>query len=569
MKYLEVVFSGGEIQEQTLRGLLRRLKEARVSPDLRFMLMGNKLRFFIALPENKRILSLQGQETQGFQIIELEEEIPQLPAYFSKIWPLMGKKNLLEIVEKKLGRENKLFLSGRLTRRFGIYSLTLWFQDQNTKRVERVFKLSFFFPFSFLSLKFLSGSPYKLSDKKEELSIPEEAFQFTGQYRLATLSSRTVFPTAVGLHLENFDFWRHTALVGQTGSGKSKFIELLLSQLANSSLGDEYSVILIDPHDSLAAELEGKTKFQKIDFQTSKIGLFLSRGDPTLSSELSLLLFESLMGDRWNDKLKRLLRYTLFVLFSQQNLDFNFLRKFLTDLAARKEVLNAFDGPHHVKDFFDTEFIEFQTQHYDSTFVPIINLIEELSFLPAISSPDLQSQSLLDLTKSEKLIIFSLNRMKLGNLATKMIAGLIIQQTFMLAQSQSVDKKLILAIDEVSAIENKALPQLLSEARKFNLGILLSFQYINQLPEELKESLFTNTYNWFAFKASSDDAKLLSGNIEIPLNPNFQKEAKGLGFSVGDIKEKILTSLNQRECIARVYKQNKFIPAFKVKVEQF
>lgn len=574
MKYLELIFPGVEIQEGVWDTILTKLKDVEgpigrffTPVDVVFLLKGNKLHFFLGVPEDKAIVFMQEGNTGNIRLRQNEEEnLP--PAFSNRTHHFFLRKNLVELIENKLERKGQLFVAGRLTRKFRAYILKLMFQHIQTNRLETYQYIFFKFPYSFLTFKIGASSPYKLYNKQEELDLSQVVLQFAGNYPLGAIDSFSL-PSQPKFYLESFEFFRHTAIVGQTGVGKSKFIELFLQKFLASPLKEDTSVVLIDPHDAIASNLQDKVPFKKIDFQQNSVNLFFNRADPTLSSELTLLLFETLLSERWNDRLKRLLRYTLFLLFSIQKLEIPFLRTFLTDILTRKEVLKQFSGADNIRAFFDTEFIEFQTKFYDTTFIPILNLIEELNFIPAILQPaNAQMFSIEQLMQENKLIIFSLNRMKLGSAATRMIVGMIIQYIFMLAQTRAIDKKIILGIDEVPIVENKALPQILSEARKFDLGIWLAMQYLGQLSGEILDSVLANIYNWFAFKVSSDDAKILADNIEIQFTTEFAKRAKDLGFSTKDIKEKLLTSLNPRECITRIYTNGRFTQAFKMKVEK-
>lgn len=77
------------------------------------------------------------------------------------------------------------------------------------------------------------------------------------------------------------------------------------------------------------------------------------------------------------------------------------------------------------------------------------------------------------------LTLFSLNRTKLGDKATKTISGLIMQQILLLVQKKRIDKYIVFIIDEVSIIQNPILSRILFEARKYNLSLIITRQYFN------------------------------------------------------------------------------------------
>ena len=148
--------------------------------------------------------------------------------------------------------------------------------------------------------------------------------------------------------------------------------------------------------------------------------------------------------------------------------------------------------------------------------------------------------------------------------ATKLIAGLLIQQIFLLSQSGNIKKKIILVVDEVPVVENDALVTILAEARKFGLSLVLSMQYLSQVKPELLRGILSNTSNYFVFKTTEEDAKLLVKNLLIEIPDEVIKGWSDIE-SQDDLKLKLMTTLDARQCITRAYTNNQFYPVFKGK----
>lgn len=127
------------------------------------------------------------------------------------------------------------------------------------------------------------------------------------------------------------------------------------------------------------------------------------------------------------------------------------------------------------------------------------------------------------------------------------------QQLLIIIQRQEIDKKIIFIIDEVAIAENPILCRYLSEARKYNLSLILAGQYFSQISNELKNSIFANVINYFIFRVSKLDALVLvdNFNMKIPLDDSKER------------KIKLLTELNNRECIVRIESNGILLPAFK------
>ena len=153
------------------------------------------------------------------------------------------------------------------------------------------------------------------------------------------------------------------------------------------------------------------------------------------------------------------------------------------------------------------------------------------------------------------LTLFSLDRTKLGDKVTKTISGLIMQQLLTLIGKRSFNEHIIFIIDEVAVVENPILSRYLSEARKYNLSLILAGQYFNQISDNLKNSIFANVINYFIFRVSKLDANVLvdNFNMKIPLDDTKER------------KIKLLTELQARECIVRIDSNGILLPAFKGK----
>jgi len=373
------------------------------------------------------------------------------------------------------------------------------------------------------------------------------------------LSSKKYFP------LLNFDYNRHTLIMGQTGTGKSKFIEFLLKDLRRRGVFEEYAVVVLDPHAALYTDCADIPGCTNVDFIRSSCRLFAQIGQPNVATELTVMLFRTLMKDQFNPKMERVLKYVLFVLFSIGQMSLENLKLFLTDVVRRKEILANSGLPPNILQFFETDYLEMETRFYELSIMPILTLLDELTFLPISNFQD--SDTMQELIEKNSVLFLSLHQITLGQKATKLIAGLLIQQLFLLAQSRMLKKKILFVIDEVSVVQNDSLAAILSEARKFDLFLFLSQQYLQQVDEVIRNSILTNVYNYFLFRVSEDDARMLSNGLEFdfPESQLLVPHKESIGQRESHLKLKMITELNPRECLVRVYANGKFMPVFKAR----
>ena len=181
-----------------------------------------------------------------------------------------------------------------------------------------------------------------------------------------------------------------------------------------------------------------------------------------------------------------------------------------------------------------------------------------MEMIPVFNTSNIKD-NLKNTIEDNFLTLFSLDRTKLGDKITKTIAGLIMQQLLTLIQTNEIKEHIIFIIDEVAVIENPILSKFLSEARKYNLSLILAGQYFNQISTDLKNAIFSNIINYYIFRVSKLDANTLVDNFSMKIPLDDTKENK----------IKLLTELNNRECIVRISSNDKLLPAFKVSTLDF
>lgn len=419
-------------------------------------------------------------------------------------------------------------------------------------------------PNNILAIDFDGNKRYFYKKSPKYLDISKSLHLFNTDIQNALLKIDT-FPYIQGdfyLSQTNFDFDKHSIIIGSSGSGKSKFISSLIKNIAkNNYLNKNYKVVVIDPHAALENDIGGLGKVIDFNTDTNTIDLFINNDSNIVSNtEVLLDLFKSLISDEYNSKIERVLRYSIHLLLASQNFNFNSLRKLLLNLEYRNKLLQDYKSnlPISVEEFFLTDFNELRTRSYNEAISPIISFIDEMEMLPVFNL-DNNKNNLEDTIKNNFLTLFSLDRTKFGNKITKTISGLIMQQLLNIIQSKNIDEHIIFIIDEVSIIENPILTKYLSESRKYNLSLILAGQYFNQINEDLKNAIFANVINYYIFRVSKLDATLLVDNFNMKIPSDDTKETK----------IKLLTELNDRECITRISAHNLLIPAFKSKTIDF
>lgn len=568
METLELFIQSDKILSADWQRLIDKITKYEKDISFEVSFEFNNIEFFLY---SKRDLSSLTTQSDGFIFKPVERKLNEDALFRKSNFRLPGNKGILELRESEEIKKQRVIESIKVDFKsflnLKLFKVTVICKDSlGNKLISSYFTTKS--PLNNLEIDFKNNLKIKKKEVPLFLKIDETAQLFSSQNdNFLEVNGFPKFSQPVYFALDKFEFGKHSLIVGQTGVGKSKFIELFIKNLVKYN-PSEYVVVMIDPHASMYQQFENlDINKVNLDFLNSSCNLFPASSEPKIATELTILLFKTILGDQFNAKMERVLKYVIYLLFLTNQMSLTSLKRFLTELEFRRAILsNLGEQYSYINHFFDTEFSELQTKFYEIAIMPALVLIDELSFVPAFSAN--AQNNLEDILKVNFLTSFSLNRIFLGEKATTLIAGLIIQQLFLIAQRGTLNKKIILIIDEVSVVENESLISILSEARKYNLSLFLSQQYLTQISQDLLKAILSNVYNYFTFKVSDEDAKILIKNLDISFPDEILINQKEKGLNDEDLKRNLLVTLNPRECLARVFANGKFYPCFKAKTTE-
>lgn len=128
-----------------------------------------------------------------------------------------------------------------------------------------------------------------------------------------------------------------------------------------------------------------------------------------------------------------------------------------------------------------------------------------------------QQKSTLDFRKimdEQKILLINLSKGKIGETNSHLL-GMIIVGKLLLAALGRVDmpekdrKDFYLYIDEFQNVTTDSIAQILSEARKYRLALILAHQFIGQLSENISKAVFGNVGSLAAYRVGPEDAEFL------------------------------------------------------------
>ena len=320
----------------------------------------------------------------------------------------------------------------------------------------------------------------------------------------------------------------HLYVIGQTGTGKSTFLQNLALSDARAMRG----FCLIDPHGDLALALHCQlaTPHHYFDIADPACQLGynpLTRVHRAFRPLLASGLVETLKkqwSDSWGARMEHLLRYAVLALLDQPEADLRDIVRLYVDKEYRKEVV-ARIADEQVRVFWTQEFPRMNYVSAIDGVAPIANKLGAFLANPvvrrAVCEPTkpLRFRKIMD---EGDILIVNLAKGRLGSDMANVMGGLVVS-TIMLAafsrhgSEEKARQPFALHIDEFPSFTTEAFANLLPEARKYGLSLTLAHQHVSQVERPVFDAVLGNTGTLFAFRLGAQDAPLFArqlGDVE-------------------------------------------------------
>lgn len=341
------------------------------------------------------------------------------------------------------------------------------------------------------------------------------------------------------------DRMKHVYVIGKTGMGKSTLLENMAAQDILNGNG----MAFIDPHGSTAEALldyvpEDRIKdviyFAPFDIDHPiSFNIMEDVGYDKRHLVVSGLLsaFKKIWVDTWSARMEYILQNTLLALLEYPDSTILGVNRMLIDKGYRKLVVDKITDPV-VKSFWVDEFAKY-TDRYTLEATPAIqNKIGQFISNPLIRNIIGQPKSSFDFRRAmdeKKILIMNLSKGRIGDTNAQLIGSMLIIKIYLAAMSRADTSALEMAklppfyffVDEFQAFANETFADILSESRKYKLSLTMAHQYIEQMPEEVRDAVFGNVGTIVTFRVGAFDAEVL----EKEFTPTFTMEdLVNLGF---------------------------------------
>lgn len=339
---------------------------------------------------------------------------------------------------------------------------------------------------------------------------------------------------------------KHVYIIGKTGMGKSTLLENMVIQDIKNGEG----LAFVDPHGKSAEflldfvppeRLKDVIYFAPFDLDhpiSFNVMEDVGHDQRHLVANGLMSSFKKIWPDVWSSRMEYILNNCLLALLEYPDSTLLGVNRLLSDKAYRQKVVDNITDPS-VKSFWIDEFAKYNERYMQEAGDAIKNKIGQFTANPLIRNIIGQPKSTIDLRKvmdDKKILIVNLSKGRLGEQNANLLGGILITKIYLAAMSRAGAESSALSrlpyfylfVDEFQSFVNESFADILSEARKYKLSLTIAHQYIEQMPEEVRNAVFGNVGTTIAFRVGPFDAEVL----ETIFFPTFTKEdLVNLGFA--------------------------------------
>ncbi len=342
------------------------------------------------------------------------------------------------------------------------------------------------------------------------------------------------------------DRLRHMYVIGKTGMGKST----LLENMAIQDIQNGEGMCFIDPHGSAAEKLlefvpqdRVKDVLYFAPFDTDNPIGFNVLEDVGFDKRHLVVAglmsaFKRVWVDAWSARMEYILQNVLLALLEYPDSTLIDINRMLINKEFRNKVLDKVTDPV-VLEFWKVEFAGYTDRYAQEATPAIQNKIGQFVSNPLVRNIIAQPDSTFNIRKlmdNKKIFIINLSKGRMGEQNADLIGSMLVTKMYLSAMSRAEQSELELAslppfylyVDEFQSVVNDSFANILSEARKYKLALIIAHQYVEQMEENIRNAVFGNVGTTITFRVGPFDAQVL----ETMYKPTFfADDIVNLGFA--------------------------------------
>lgn len=342
------------------------------------------------------------------------------------------------------------------------------------------------------------------------------------------------------------DRLRHMYIIGKTGMGKSTMLENMAIQDMQNGEG----ICFIDPHGSAAEKL-----LEFIPQNRIKDVIYFAPFDMEYPLGFNVLedvgvdkrhlvvaglmsAFKRIWVDAWSSRMEYILQNTLMALLEYPDSTLIDINRMLTNKEFRNKVLDRVTDVS-VLEYWRVEVAGYTERFWAESTPAIQNKIGQFVANPLVRNIIAQPKSSFDIREimdQKKIFIVNLSKGRMGEQNADLMGSMLVTKIYLSAMSRAeasaVEMEALppfyLYVDEFQSVVNDSFANILSEARKYKLALIIAHQYVEQMEENIRNAVFGNVGTTVTFRVGPFDADTL----ETLYKPTFfADDLVNLGFA--------------------------------------
>ncbi|MDD5026221.1 MAG: type IV secretion system DNA-binding domain-containing protein [Candidatus Peribacteraceae bacterium] len=336
------------------------------------------------------------------------------------------------------------------------------------------------------------------------------------------------------IFMKTEDRFRHFYIIGQTGTGKSSIIQVMARQDFHNGTG----LCVVDPHGSLVEDLIPYIPRNRADdviyFNPSDterpMGLNLLEGKTPEERDLIALDAMNMMikmfgNEIFGPRIQDYFRNGCLTLMEDEEEGgaITDLVKLFTDEEWQKYKVSKVKNPI-VRAFWEKQMAQTgqrEKQEMIPYFAAKFGQFYTNTLIRNIVGQTKSAFDITDVMNSGKILLVNLSKGLVGDINSQLLGMIFvnkIQVAAMRRQKESTENRrdFFLYVDEFQNFVTQSIESILSEARKYRLGLILAHQYIDQLEKDdrlsgkvsLKGAVFGNIGTMMFYKIGPQDAEV-------------------------------------------------------------
>lgn len=321
---------------------------------------------------------------------------------------------------------------------------------------------------------------------------------------------------------------QHTYVIGKTGVGKTA----LLKNMALQDIENGRGVAIIDPHGEFVEEVLDQVPANRI-----KDVVYFNPADTEYPISFNILevpdlkykhlvasgllgIFTKIWSNVWSARMEYILDNCILALLDSPNATLLGILRLLIDDTYRQKIINNIKDPV-VKSFWLNEYPNWDAKYRNEAIAPIQNKVGQFLNVSLVRNIVGQPKSAINISEimdNQKIFLVNVSKGKVGEDNSSLLGAMLITKIQLAAMErvrikEEERKDFYLYVDEFQNFVTESFANILSEARKYRLNLIVAHQYIGQLitesTEAVRDAVFGNVGTLIVFRVGATDAEFL------------------------------------------------------------